>query len=146
MKQAQKTKQSFISTNVTMKFNLILTEEELSKLVNRIIYEGIGDWAIVSHATAIKKNNGLIGSYTLPFQVEDIETNKEFIVDKQSILKSIGKTLIDFPYALDTTAGYNLNINKLTQEDIDEIVQVAVFGKIKYGFVWNRKRMYKNNI
>ena len=42
---------------------------------------------------------------------------------------------MDFPYVLDTKAGFNLSIDKLTKEDIDEIIQIAAFKEMKYGFI-----------
>ena len=48
---------------------------------------------------------------------------------------------MDFPYVLDTKAGFNLSIDKLTKEDIDEIIQIAAFKEMKYGFIWKDNRI-----
>ena len=112
-------------------FILQLTSEDIQLLITRIIDEGIGDWAVIDHVTHTE-----IGGYTVPIQISCIDTNKAYMIGAQDIAYGIQRACIDFPYALDTTAGYRLRVNSLTQEDIDEIVQLAVFEKIQYGYVW----------
>ena len=72
--------------------------------------------------------------YTFPIKVTDIEENITYTLKMENILWALMITIIDFPYALDTTAGYNLDVDKLTIEDIDEIIQVAVNRQLKYNF------------
>lgn len=115
----------FLMVDVQAEFTLTLENEDLEELVIRAMEEGIGDWAII---TGLKRS-------PLTVYLADITSNIEHTVTKEQLLKAISKTWIDFPYALDTLAGYNLVVNKLTCEDIDEIFQVAVFDKMQYEFI-----------
>ena len=112
-------------------FILQLTLKDIQELIARIINGGIGDWAIIDHVTRTENS-----SYTVPMQISCIDTNKTYLIDMQDILYGIQRAWIDFPCALDTTAGYRLNVDRLTQEDIDEIIQLAVFKRVQYGYVW----------
>lgn len=140
MKHSKHRKHSdFIEVDIQLQFPLTFTKDNLDRLVTRAINEGIGDWAIITKATTKKRKGGGDEScevnYTLPFQVENIDTNEKIIVTRDKLLRAIRDTLIDFPYALDTMAGYNLVVDKLTREDIDEIIQVAAYKDIQYRFV-----------
>lgn len=115
----------FLMVDVQAEFTLTLENEDLEELVIRAMEEGIGDWAII---TGLKRS-------PLTVYLADITSNIEHTVTKEQLLKAISETWIDFPYALDTLAGYNLVVNKLTCEDIDEIFQVAVFDKMQYEFI-----------
>lgn len=130
----QQKKSKFIKIDMQLHFILTVTKNQIDQLVSRAINEGIGDWGMIDQATRVRKHKNQI-IYTVPFHVIDIETNVKYLITKQKLLRGIRDGLIDFPYALDTEAGYNLNINKLNQEDIDEIVQIATFRKIKYKFI-----------
>ena len=131
----------FIEVVIKHEFALTLKKEELDVIVTRAINEGIGDWGIITEATRVKaqgrqqaKRGQRSPVYSVPFEVVDIETNKAHTVTRGKLLRGIRDTLIDFPYALDTLAGYNLNVGKLTMEDIDEIIQQAIFKELRYGF------------
>lgn len=117
--------EAFLRTDVKAEFTLTLKSEDLEELVLRAMEEGIGDWALITEAKIS----------TLTTRLIDIGTNKEHTVTKEQLLKAISDTIIDFPYALDTLAGYNLEVKRLTCEDIDEIFQVAVFNKMQYKFI-----------
>lgn len=146
----------FIPIRIKLQFTLTITFEQIDRMINRAINEGIGDWAIITKATRRKvRPKGLKDiernstqqitqasnstqkhlKYTIPIQIEDITTNKKYVLHFPGIMKGIQEGLIDFTYALDTTAGYNLLIEKLTREDIDEIIQIAIFGDITYKFI-----------
>lgn len=116
---------NFLMVDVQAEFTLTLENDDLEKLVARAMEEGVGDWAII---TGLKRS---------PFSVylADISTNIEYTITKEQLLKAISETWIDFPYALDTVAGYNLAVDKLTCEDMDEIFQVAVFDEMQYEFI-----------
>lgn len=114
--------QQYYSAKVTLSFDLTLSKSELERLFLKIYADGIGDWAVIE----IKDK--------CEIRVIDIENNKEFTLKKDDILKALSETIIDFPYALNTEAGYNINIKKLTSEDMDELVQVACYGDMKYRF------------
>ena len=137
----------FIEVVIRHEFALTLKKEDLDSIVTRAINEGIGDWGIITKATRVKaqgRQRAKRGQraqgrqrapvYSVPFEVVDIETNKTHTVTRGKLLRGIRDTLIDFPYALDTLAGYNLNVGKLTMEDIDEIIQQAIFKELHYGF------------
>lgn len=131
----------YISKKIYWKFDLTMSEEEIYSLVDRIITNGIGDWGIIAKVTAMnntKQTNTKSFQYTLPIEVACIEINQSAVITKDILLYAISKTLIDFPYALNTSAGYDLEVDKLTDEDIDEIIQVAVFGYMKYGYSWTK--------
>lgn len=131
----------FIEVVIKHEFALTLKKEDLDAIVTRAINEGIGDWGIITEATRVKaqgrqqaKRGQRSPVYSVPFEVVDVETNKTHTVTRGKLLRGIRDTLIDFPYALDTLAGYNLNVGKLTMEDIDEIIQQAIFKELHYGF------------
>lgn len=138
-------KERFTETPVDFQFKLTTTDQDIEDLVSKAISGGIGDWAVITKATRVKATDKMVRPdrnsqsscppYTLPIEVINIDSGKEYIVTKEILLYALGKTLIDFPYALDTVAGYNIDVGKLTSEDIDEIIQLAVFGKIQYRFV-----------
>lgn len=122
-----------------IRFILTLQAKELNQLITRAITEGIGDWGVIDKATKAKgkgkANSKAKDTYTVPFHVIDISTNQSYTVTRSKLLRGIRDGLIDFPYALDTQAGYNLKVSKLTREDIDEIVQLSIFKKMQYGFI-----------
>ena len=127
----------FIRIEMQIKFILTLQAKELNQLITRAITEGIGDWGIIDKATKVKgraKGNEK-DMYTVPFHVIDISTNQSYTITRSKLLRGIRDGLIDFPYALDTQAGYNLKVNTLTREDIDEIMQLSIFKKMQYGFI-----------
>lgn len=131
----------FIEVVIKHEFALTLKKEDLDSIVTRAINEGIGDWGIITEATRVKaqgrqraKRGQRSPVYSVPFEVVDVETNKTHTVTRGKLLRGIRDTLIDFPYALATLAGYNLNVGKLTMEDIDEIIQQAIFKELHYGF------------
>ena len=146
MTQIRKTTMSksethYISEKIRWQFDLTISNETIYSLVDVIINRGIGDWGVITKITTIN-NTMQTGEknyqYTLPIEVACIETNEAALITKDLIMCAISKTLIDFPYALDTVAGYSLAVDRLTDEDIDEIIQVAVFGSLKYGFAWTK--------
>lgn len=112
-------------------FLLQVTIKDIQMIIYRVINDGVGDWAVIDHVTHTENRE-----YTVPIQISCIDTNKAYDIEMQDILYGIQRAWIDFPYALDITAGYRLNINKLTPEDVDEIIQLAVFKRIQYGYVW----------
>jgi len=140
-------KERFVRTPVNFQFELTTTEQDIEDLVSKAISGGIGDWAVITKATRVKATNrdkmdrpdrnsqSLCPPYTLPMEVINIDSGKEYIVTKEMLLCALRETLIDFPYALDTERGYNLDVGKLTSEDLDEIIQLAVFGKMQYRFI-----------
>ena len=115
---------NFLRVDIQAKFTLTIKNEDLEQLVARAISEGIGDWAIIAW----------LQMPPLSVYIADISTNIEYTITKEHLLKAISDTIIDFPYALDNLAGYNLAVDKLNREDIDEIFQVAVFDEIQYRF------------
>ena len=129
-KTKRSTWSAFIPVVVKHEFTLTLKKEDIESIVTRAINEGIGDWGIVTGATRVQG----LPVYSVPFEVTDIETNQTHEVTRVKLLRGIRDTLIDFPYALDTLAGYNLDTGKLTREDIDEIIQQAIFKEKRYGF------------
>lgn len=114
----------FITLPISLSFPLTIEKKDIYHIVNRAIKDGIGDWGLIEDSPR-----------ALPRQIIDIATNQVYTLTRAKLLRSIKNTLLDFPYALDTTAGYTLNIHKMTQEDIDEIIQVAIFREIRYGFI-----------
>ena len=129
----------YICEKIYWEFDLTMSEEEIYSLVNRIISNGFGDWGIISQVAPIDNKMQTFTKnyrYTLPIEVTCIEINQSAVITKEVLLRAIRKTLIDFPYALNTNAGYNLDVDKLTDEDIDEIIQVAVFGCMRHGYTW----------
>lgn len=126
--QLQETPQ-FNVINVRWIIPLTVSEKQLDIVISKIYNEGIGDWAVIS-----PMNQCAGQEVTLPFKVVDIETNQEFTVTKEKILFGLKCALLDFPYVLSTYNGYNLNAMQLSCEDLDEIIQVALFGEIKYEF------------
>lgn len=135
-KKERKPRSKFIEIDIRHHFTLTITKHELDQLVSRMVAEGIGDWGLITAATRLRQRgfSNLSNTYTLPIQVVDIEINKTYIITRAIMLRAIRDSLIDFTYALDTQAGYNLVVDKLTREDMDEIIQLAVFKKIQYGF------------
>ena len=136
-KKQRRTRSKFIKIDMKIQFTLTITKHALDQLVSRMVTEGIGDWGLIMATTKPRQKElfRLDTTYTLPIQVVDIETGIIYNITRAIILRAIRDSLIDFPYALDTRAGYNLAVHKLTREDMDEIIQLAVFKKIKYGFV-----------
>lgn len=142
----------FIHIPVQFDFHLTITPEQLDHLINRAINEGIGDWGLIEEARVKHRKQACshhkhhaknanhaqskvyLDRYTFPIKVIDIEENITYTLKMENILWALMITIIDFPYALDTTAGYNLDVDKLTIEDIDEIIQVAVNRQLKYNF------------
>ncbi len=116
----------YISIDISVQFSLTLTLADIRTLVNRIYNEGIGDWCVLED----KHEN------FLPLQLTDIATNCTYSVDIQDLISAICASLLDFPYALDVQNGFNLCVDRLTNEDLDEIVQLAVFGRIQYSWIW----------
>lgn len=129
--RSRQKRSKFIRVDMQIRFTLTLKKQELDQLITRAVKEGIGDWAIIDAATKVTGK----GTYTVPFHVIDLETNQEYVVTRSKILRGIRDALIDFPYALDTQAGYNLAVENLIQEDIDEIIQLAIFKRIQYKFI-----------
>ncbi len=111
--------------HLTTEFTLTLTGQDFAQLARRIYKEGLGDWCVLEST-----------SVSFPLQLTEIDTNISYKVGLHDIKRAIGVAWLDFPYVLDTQAGYNLAVDKLTQEDIDEIIQIAVFHKIKYAWAW----------
>lgn len=134
----------FIHIPMNFTFELTVTDDQMDQLVHRIVYDyDIGEWAIVYSATYKGRHRKITLpwmrdnwpqniKYTFPIVVIDIDSDKRYTIRKENIYWALAITLIDFPYALDTTAGYTIDINKLTPADIDEIIQVAATGKVFY--------------
>ncbi len=116
----------YISIDISVQFPMTLTFADIRTLVNRIYNEGIGDWCVLED----KHEN------SLPLQLMDIATNCTYSVGLRELEFAICTSLLDFPYALDVQNGFNLRVDKLTNEDIDEIVQLAVFGSMQYSWTW----------
>ncbi len=116
----------FLTLDISVQFPLTLTLADMQNLVSRIYNEGIGDWCVLEDK---------YGS-SLPLQLTDIATNCTYSIDLQDLTSAICSSLLDFPYALDVKNGFNLCVDKLTNEDLDEIVQLAVFGRMQYSWTW----------
>ncbi len=125
MQQCDMGQSIYEKIEITAEFPMTFTSHDMAQLVSRIHNKGIGDWCVLENA-----------SVSFPLQLTEIDTNISYSIGLQDIKRAICAAWIDFPYVLDTQAGYNLAVDKLTQEDIDEIVQIAVFHKIKYGWTW----------
>ena len=130
-KRESRTRSKFIKFKMQFGFQVTLTKNQLDQFITRAIEEGIGDWCVIDKANKASRNN----MYTVPIQIIDIETNQEHLITRSKLLTGIRDSLMDFPYVLDTKAGFNLSIDKLTKEDIDEIIQIAAFKEMKYGFI-----------
>lgn len=131
----------FIHIPMSFTFELTVTDAQMDHLADRIVYEGIGDWGTIHSATHKQRfkriplprgKNNLIVHYRFPIKVFDLDTGVVHIIRKENIYWALAITLIDFPYALDTKAGYNIDVDRLTLADIDEIIQVAATGKVFY--------------
>ena len=134
----------FIHIPISFTFELTVTDAQMDQLVQRIVYDdAIGEWAIVYSATYkgrrrkiplpwMRDNWPRNIKYTFPILVVDVDTGVVHTIRKENIYWALAVTLIDFPYALDTKAGYNIDINRLTPADIDEMIQVAATGKVFY--------------
>ncbi len=116
----------YISIDISVQFPMTLTFADIRTLVNRIYNEGIGDWCVLED----KHEN------SLPLQLMDIATNCTYSIDLPKLQSAICYSLLDIPYELDVQNGFNLCVDRLTNEDIDEIVQIAVFGRMRYSWMW----------
>ncbi len=116
----------YITIDISVQFPLTLTLADMQNLVSRIYNEGIGDWCALED----------VHENSLPLQLTDIATNYTYSIDLQDLISAICTSLLDFLYALDVKNGFNLCVDKLTNEDIDEIVQLAIFGSMQYSWTW----------
>ncbi len=116
----------FISVDISAQFTLTFALSDIQHLVSRIYSDGIGDWCVLDSEPAD----------SLPLRLTDITTNCTYSIGLPEITSAICTAWLDFPYALDVQNGFNLYIDKLTGEDIDEIVQIAVFGRMQYSWTW----------
>ncbi len=116
----------FISVDISAQFTLTFTLADIQHLISRIYNEGIGDWCVLESEPAD----------SLPLRLTDITTNYIYSIGLQELESAICTAWLDFPYALDVQSGFNLCVDKLTEEDIDEIVQIAVFGRMRYSWMW----------
>ena len=130
--RTRRTRSKFLRIPIHFNFNLTVTSEELNNLMIRMLNDGIGDWGLIDNKHFEVTTHNKI---KFPIYITDITSNKVYPLTKQKLMRSIRDTLIDFPYALSTIAGYNLAIGSLTGEDIDEIIQVALFKDIKYSYI-----------
>ncbi len=116
----------YISIDISAQFTLTFTLADIQHLVSRIYSEGIGDWCVLE-----ADHEGF-----LPLCVTDITTNCTYSIGLNELESAICTAWLDFPYALDVQSGCSLCIDKLSGEDIDEIVQIAVFGRMQYSWTW----------
>ncbi len=129
---------------VSFDFPLTFKQKEIDHLAEKICKFGIGDWACVEPVSSQNKTKKQAGSEVIhkPFpilQITDIDTGIIYQISATKLLDAVGKAVIDFPHALNTEAGYTIVVDNLTGEDLDEIVQTACFGKLRYGYVWNKQ-------
>ncbi len=116
----------FISVDISAQFTLTFTLADIQHLISRIYNEGIGDWCVLE-----TEHENL-----LPLQLTDIATNCTYSIGLPELTSAICTAWLDFPYALDVRSGCSLCVDKLTGEDMDEIVQIAVFGNMRYSWTW----------
>lgn len=110
---------------IKAEFPLTFTGHDMVQFVSRVHKEGLGDWCVLENA-----------SVSFPLQLMEIDTNISYSIGLHDIKRAICAAWIDFPYVLDTQAGYSFAVDRLTSEDIDEIIQIAVFNRIKYAWAW----------
>lgn len=134
----------FIHIPMSFTFELTVTDAQMDQLADRIVYDdAIGEWAIVYSATYkgrrrkiplpwMRDNWPRNIKYSFPIVVINIDSDEVYTIRKENIYWALAVTLIDFPYALDTRAGYTINVDRLTPADIDEIIQVAATGRVFY--------------
>lgn len=125
MEQFNKGQSIYEKIEITAEFPMTFTLHDMARLAHRIQKEGLGDWCVLENT-----------SVSFPLQLTEIDTNIRYKVGLHDIKRAICAAWLDFPYVLDTQSGYSLAVDKLTQEDIDEIIQIAVFHKIKYDWTW----------
>ncbi len=116
----------YISIDISAQFTLTFTLADIQHLVNRIYSDGIGDWCVLETE---HDDSALL-------QLTDITTNYTYSIGLPELTSAICTAWLDFPYALDVQSGCSLCVDRLTNEDIDEIVQIAVFGRIQYSWTW----------
>ncbi len=116
----------FISVDISAQFTLTFTLADIQHLVSRIHNEGIGDWCVLETERA---DASLL-------QLTDITTNCTYSIGLQELESAICTAWLDFPYALDVQSGCSLCVDRLSGEDMDEIVQIAVFGNMQYSWTW----------
>ncbi len=116
----------YISIDISAQFTLAFTLADIQHLVTRIYSDGIGDWCVLED-----KHTDF-----LPLRLTDIATNCTYSIGLQDLTSAICTAWLDFPYALDVQNGFNLCIDRLSGEDMDEIVQIAVFGRMQYSWTW----------
>lgn len=130
----------FITLPVKLDLKLTISYKDMNDLVYRIVDEGIGTWGQVIDAKVYKAGDKRLGQhirkskkyYDFPITVLDTNEDETYKIDKETLLEGIKEAWIDFPFVLDTTCGYDLKLNKLKASNIDEIIQLALFGEIKY--------------
>ncbi len=116
----------YISVDISAQFTLTFTLADIQHLVTRIYSEGIGDWCVLDTEHT---------DFSL-IQLTDIATNCTYCIDLQELESAICTAWLDFPYALDVQSGCSLCVDRLSGEDIDEIVQIAIFGSMQYSWTW----------
>ncbi len=116
----------FISVDISAQFTLTFTLADIQHLISRIYSDGIGDWCVLES----KPDDSSL------LQLTDITTNCTYSIGLPELTSAICTAWLDFPYALDVQSGFNLCVDKLTAEDMDEIVQIAVFGIMRYSWTW----------
>ncbi len=116
----------YLTFDISAQFTLTFTLADIQHLVTRIYSEGIGDWCVLETEH---------DDSALP-QLTDISTNCTYSIGLPELTSAICNAWLDFPYALDVKNGFNLCVDRLSGEDIDEIVQIAVFGSMRYSWTW----------
>jgi len=130
----------FMTLPVNLDLKLTISYQDMNDLVYRMAEDGIGTWGQVIDAKVYRPPGKRLGQcmrkskkyYDFPLTVLDTISGEAYIIDKEILLYGIKAAWIDFPTVLDTSCGYDLKLKKLNAADIDEIVQLAIFGEIRY--------------
>ena len=130
----------FITLPVKLDLKLTISYKDMNDLVYRIVDEGIGTWGQVINAKVYKVSEKRFGQhirrskkyYDFPITILDTNEDETYKIDKETLLTGIKEAWIDFPFVLDTTCGYDLKLRKLKASNIDEVIQLVLFGEIKY--------------
>lgn len=115
-------------------YDVRLTDYSIDALVKRILKEGIGDWCVLKEAEDTGERK--IALHQPLLYVTDIQTNTEYTLTKQMFMDTINEIWVDFPWAIDFEFNSDLDVMLLTEQDMDEIIQVACLEDIVYPYPW----------
>lgn len=115
-------------------YEVKLTDYSIDALVKRIIQDGIGDWCVMQEVEDIGERKITLNQPLL--HITDIHTNQEYVLTKQKLMETINDIWVDFPWAINFNFNSDLDVMLLTEQDMDEIVQVVCLGDLIYSYPW----------